>query len=277
MKKKYLFQNKRLMIYYLLLCFVCFLVFVFGYIFTFYLNYDYEVYYPTIYTFLFSVFGIFFGIVFLYIVYLLGKYYQKLYEEFHFQVQDSFLKDESLSHKIFYKLKSKYYHDLFEQLRKMNETQLNQKGDFVNLESIINQYKNEFSQNMIINTIMSYKLNLPENSQISVENHIHLSTQTFVSDIDLSSLFFNLLDNALNATRCSSQPSLIINIDEKYNCLRIQIQNTYDKNHITQNKKGHGYGLRIIQDIVNTYQGEMIIQKDDMFCVTVYLYQEESL
>lgn len=140
MKKKDLFQSQRILIYYLLLCFVCFLVFVVGYTFTFYLNYDYEFYYPNIYTFLFSVFGIFFGIVFLYIVYLLGKYYQKLYEKFHFQVQESFLKDESLSHKTFYELKSKYYHDLFEQLRKMNETQqLNQKGDFVNLESIINQ------------------------------------------------------------------------------------------------------------------------------------------
>ena len=50
-------------------------------------------------------------------------------------------------------------------------------------EETINQYQNEYSQNMIMNTILSYKLNLSENQDIIVETDIHVSSKTFLYNL----------------------------------------------------------------------------------------------
>ena len=99
----------------------------------------------------------------------------------------------------------------------------------------------------------------------------------FLSDIDLSSLMFNLIDNAINATKLCQRPFIKLHIEEKYHCLKVQIENSYDPKQMIEKKQGHGYGLRIIRDIVAAYHGDMTLkQEDGWFDVTIFLYEGES-
>ena len=110
---------------------------------------------------------------------------------------------------------------------------------------------------MIMNTILSYKLNLPENQDIIVESDIHVSSKTFLSEIDLSSLMFNLIDNAVAAARDTNDKTVTIKIISKNDMLLIEISNSANKepNFITTKGKGHGNGMMIIKEIVSSLGG----------------------
>ena len=276
MKRVTLFKNKKLNRYFIFMCFFCFLVLFISYFFTYSLDYSYQTYHPNFYTFLFSFISVFFGVVFLMIVYLLGQYYQQLYQRFYYHIQQELWQEKQLLHSTIQDTKTHYYQQLFQQLQNIN-TKQSHSLHLEDLEATINQYQNEYSQNMIMNAILSYKLNLPENQDIIVESDIHVSSKTFLSDIDLSSLMFNLIDNAIKATKLCQQPSIKICIEEKYHCLKVQIENSYDPKQIIERKPEHGYGLKIIRDIVAAYHGDMTLKrKDGWFDVTIFLYEGEN-
>ncbi len=276
MKRVILFKNKKINRYFIFMCFVCFLALSISYFFTYILDYSYQTYHPSFYTFIFSFISVFFGVVFLMIVYLLGQYYQQLYQRFYYHIQQELWQEKQLSYATIQDIKTHYYQQLFQQLKNI-DTKQSHSLHLEGLEATINQYQNEYSQNMIMNTILSYKLSLPENQDIIVESDIHVSSKTFLSDIDLSSLMFNLIDNAINATKLCQQPFIRIHIEEKYHCLKVQIENSYDPKQIIERKSGHGYGLKIIRDIVAAYHGDITLkQEDGWFDVTIFLYEGES-
>ena len=78
----------------------------------------------------------------------------------------------------FQDIKIHYYQQLSLQLKNI-DTKQSHSLHLEGLEATINQYQNEYSQNMIMNTILSYKLNLPENQDIIVESDIHVFSKTF--------------------------------------------------------------------------------------------------
>ncbi len=114
---------------------------------------------------------------------------------------------------------------------------------------------------------------------------VHVPENISIAAIDLCSVFFNLLDNALEA--CQQQPEagakrfigIKAGISREY--LIIEIKNS-KKNEIkmrngkiiTQklNSKIHGLGLSIVQEIAEKYDGVFDIKfTDDTFTVYVAL------
>ena len=113
---------------------------------------------------------------------------------------------------------------------------------------------------------MSYEILLPE--ELSVDT------------ADLSSVFFNLMDNAIEACNTSGNPNpeirLSANISNGF--LTVYMHNTKNQAQIfthqtTKSNSGiHGYGLSIIEDICQRYNGSyQWINHEGMFDSIVLL------
>lgn len=275
MIRKCLFENKKLNYFYLIFCFVIFIFGLVNYILFFIFEYRYDFFYPNFFTFIFSLFSLLSGIIFLFVIYRLGKYYQNLYDIFDYKNQQSYLEEQFVFQESFQLIEKQYFQNIYYQLNLLDQSQTNEfEQDIVFLENAIQRYKNTYSQNMIIDSLLLYKFHAPQYQHIQINTDIHVPVKSFVSDIDLSSLLFNLVDNALNGACQSSEPEIFLSIEEKYHCLKIQIQNSYVSNQIVSSDKYHGYGLKIIKDIVKRYHGEIYIKKQDKFEVIAYLYEE---
>lgn len=99
--------------------------------------------------------------------------------------------------------------------------------------------------------------------------NIHYSYNIDICDIkinikDLCSILFNLIDNASQNISVNN-PDVYIQIVQQFNDLIITVSNSFDKSFtLTQNKgKEHGYGLQIVEEIVNKYNGNMNIEMQD--------------
>ena len=101
-------------------------------------------------------------------------------------------------------------------------------------------------------------------------------------DIDLSILFANLFDNAIDA--CSNKPEksmiyLTVGYEKAY--LNIVMKNTVEKPVLPHNpdlvttkkdKTKHGYGLKTVEDIVKKYDGiKKYYEKENWFYADIWL------
>ena len=108
------------------------------------------------------------------------------------------------------------------------------------------------------------------------ENHIkfsmegNLSALDFMEDVDVCVLFSNLLDNAIeanmNVARLMRYIELSVRIVNKL--LYIQLDNPFDDNSRNKPNKTngdvHGIGLQNVREIVDKYEGQLGIEKDDI-------------
>ena len=117
-----------------------------------------------------------------------------------------------------------------------------------------------------------------EHIQVSYE--ILLPEKISIDTTDLSSIFFNLLDNAIEACNASGNPDpeirLSANISNGF--LTIYMHNTKNPlqsftHKTTKSEPGsHGYGLSIIEDICQRYNGSyQWIDHNDTFDSIVLL------
>lgn len=104
---------------------------------------------------------------------------------------------------------------------------------------------------------------LAEHSGINVNYQIFLPEKSLIQPTDLSSVLFNLLDNAIEA--CSSsgfdKPHLSLSLTTSKGFLSILVRNSknplevFDHNTTKENTFYHGLGLSIIEDICRKYDG----------------------
>lgn len=122
----------------------------------------------------------------------------------------------------------------------------------------------------ILNVILSRYKKQCDDRHITFIADIRSGTINFLSDTELTSLYCNLLENAIEATGNIQNPYIEINTTKRENtsfvvitvinsCLINPFSNAHDGKLIThKSEKGkHGYGLKSIQKIVNTHHGNM--------------------
>lgn len=112
-----------------------------------------------------------------------------------------------------------------------------------------------FSGNSVVDSIINFKINL--NPDINFETNLMVKKEINIPENKLSSLLFNLIDNAVAAARDTNDKTVTIKIISKNDMLLIEISNSTNKepSFITTKGKGHGNGMMIIKEIVSSLGG----------------------
>lgn len=123
------------------------------------------------------------------------------------------------------------------------------------------------TKNKFLDIILSKYTDICNSKEIKFETHIMTDNLNFISDFDLSTLFNNILDNAVEAASKSTVKFInleIVNSLTSYH--KITVINSSDieptgknGNLITtkKNKSIHGFGTKSIRKTIKKYNGEM--------------------
>ncbi|MEG2148760.1 MAG: GHKL domain-containing protein [Clostridiales bacterium] len=146
------------------------------------------------------------------------------------------------------------------------------------LDELCGSYKEnlsvKLSPNMPTNAVLINKKHLCEENKIAFECDIRLDKDIGISDVDMVSAVANIMDNAIEA--CKRQPDG----EEKFlkfyavlqkGCLVLEAKNSCNKDEKLLNvgdtskhkKSDHGFGLAIIKDIADRYDGDFKITAEN--------------
>ena len=139
--------------------------------------------------------------------------------------------------------------------------------------------------NRVLNIILNKMYDLSKLMNIKFNCAVLISDDISIDSLDLCSCFYNLIDNALNANMnnpntgdafISVKASVIGNflVIKQSNSFYNKIEKNLRGEFITskESKDSHGFGLKIIEDICERYDGYCEFEvKDGVFCSTVGL------
>lgn len=122
----------------------------------------------------------------------------------------------------------------------------------------------KFCNNRIVNAVLFDKTTIAEKDGIKIIDNIILDDNISITDFDICRIFINLLDNSINALKNYNDNDKIIFISCKKdnNNIYIKCENKFSENNkkFKKNSELHGYGLKIVKDIAQKYDGDLIIE-----------------
>lgn len=136
---------------------------------------------------------------------------------------------------------------------------------------IVNEYDSTFkTSNNALNAVLTEKKQICLRKNIEFTCIINGECLSFLNEVEVYSLFGNLLDNAIEATEKvdPNKRTISLNINQKGKLILIYIYNTYqdnlkiESNKLITTKKdsiNHGFGLKSIENIVKKYNGDLKI------------------
>lgn len=138
--------------------------------------------------------------------------------------------------------------------------------------------------NQEIDAILNYMIGKAQSKGCKVETQIQVPNECFISKMDLNVLLSNLLDNALEALERVEQRYLYISMKYQKGVFAMCIKNSYDGTLIKKGKKyitrkndieNHGIGLQNVNEVIEKYNGEQIIETiNGLYIITILLYVE---
>lgn len=161
-----------------------------------------------------------------------------------------------------------------------------------NLNKIIHNCSNaenvSNSGNSTVDAIINFKYTTARENGIEFRLKIFIPDELPIEQCDIGVVLGNAIDNAIEAVRkCKSSKKVIeISMGVKKEAWIIVIKNPYE-NDIKRDRNGrilstkteeyrYGYGLKLIERIVEKYQGEVIIDtKNEKFSLTMVLNFKE--
>lgn len=130
------------------------------------------------------------------------------------------------------------------------------------------------TQNKLLDVILSKYSDLCDDKGILFKTEIMSENLKFINSYDISALFNNMLDNAVEAAVTSSEKSIYIEIANSLNSYhKIVVINSCDNEPYSKegklitkkkNKEVHGLGTKSIKKIVKKYHGEMNWEYDNV-------------
>lgn len=144
------------------------------------------------------------------------------------------------------------------------------------------------TSNKLLDLIIDKYNYLSEKQGITFEKNIHTSKFDFITQTDLTSIFNNLLDNAVESARKSKDKLITLSINSFGNIIFLELSNSCDfpprssnEKLLTTKKDGglHGYGFKSITKSVKKYDGDIEWEyKEDekLFCTTVFFPMKEE-
>jgi sensor histidine kinase regulating citrate/malate metabolism len=144
-----------------------------------------------------------------------------------------------------------------------------------NINDIIYSFEmNEFTDNRMLNIILNDKKRVAEQNNIAFLCKVDNIDLSFIDNIDLTTIFANLLDNAIEACMgIVDEKKIIVQVGAFNNLIMINIKNTVKVipviigTDIKSSKENHnGLGLGNVTKVINKYNGDFNIQFiDNMF------------
>lgn len=133
----------------------------------------------------------------------------------------------------------------------------------------------KYTDNPVLNCLLSDKKRVADRSGISFKIEIDEVNINFMKPIDITTLFGNLIDNALEACKkCNGEKHIGLYIKEYNEMISIRIENHVDKPVVTKsgkiehkNTKRNGVGLLNIQRCIEDYLGSIIYKYSDPLLV----------
>lgn len=140
------------------------------------------------------------------------------------------------------------------------------------LDEITNDFKKlkikKYCANTITNVILNQTARRCKEADIEFNVNAELPQELGINDIHLCSIFNNLLNNAVKANEFVEQDRFItVNCSIKGNYMHVSVENTFAPAHKREKRKG--YGMFILKDIANRYDGEYSVsRKKNIFQAT---------
>lgn len=183
----------------------------------------------------------------------------------------------------------KLYHDINNHIYCIDNLKNNSKevNEYVNnLKDEIKEFKSIYNTgNMILDIIINEKSELCNKKGIKFICDINFSKVNFIKPIDVSSIFANILDNAIEA--CDKIHDKNINkyirvkgtISKSYFVLKCENSKVnsikINKNRLITDKMDkfmHGIGIQSIKSSLEKYNGEILFEdKKDKFILNIYI------
>ncbi len=180
----------------------------------------------------------------------------------------------------------KQRHDLHHHLiaiRELSENKNEKLSQYLDslIQNIPTSYK-KYCENKAVSAILSHYAAICEEEQISFESRLIVpeTSKTPLSG-DLSIIFGNLLENAIEACMKIDKDKRFIRISSNvnYELLVITMDNCYDGSFVSENgrfrsakRKDFGIGLSSIQSVARKYHGDAKFEdKDGYFQSSVYM------
>lgn len=236
-----------------------------------------------------------------YIFLLADSFFIILVNIYLFHLLDAFAENKDLKYKLaLYESQSRsnynYYakqvegyktalaviHDVRKHIRIIEE--LKEEGAQVELKSYMNQFEdillpllnNHYVDNVILNIIINDKVSYCRKHDICFEVTCPGVNVDFMEQVDITTVFGNILDNAIEACEASKEKRMSLTISSFNEFIYVQLSNTFSGNirmnekgkPITSKGEGHGIGLENVEKALKKYNGEMqcwVI--DDLFTI----------
>lgn len=135
--------------------------------------------------------------------------------------------------------------------------------------------------NDFLDIIIKDKWKIAKEKNIDLTVIIDFNNIDFIEPLDISTIFGNSIDNAIEATEKLKQDKRVILVKAGAinNFVSIVVENNYDENNKLNNKKTskkdtflHGYGISNIKNAVEKYNGTCTITKEkDKFILKILI------
>lgn len=178
-------------------------------------------------------------------------------------------------------------HDVRHHITLMQEYLSN--GDYASLKSYLDAYGKSlpddslvrFCENAAANAVLLYFAQQAKNCGIDYDVKADIPNDTVVSEIDISVLFGNLLENALDACKAErgGDRKIVVRASAVGGSLCVTVDNTYtgtlqyapDGTPVSCKHPGFGLGTRSVRSIAERYHGVCKLEaKNGMFYASVY-------
>ncbi|WP_042274382.1 ATP-binding protein [[Clostridium] dakarense] len=197
--------------------------------------------------------------------------------EYYLSIQESHMKVKKL------------YHDINNHICTIDNLKNNSKevNEYVNnLKDEIKEFKSTYNTgNMILDIIINEKSELCTKKGIKFICDINFSKVNFIKPIDVSSIFANILDNAIEACDkiCDENINKYIRIKGTINksffvlkCENSKVNSIkINKNILLTDKMDkfmHGIGIQSVKSSLQKYNGEILFEdKKDKFTLNIYI------
>ncbi len=251
------------------------------------------VYYAQIYIDLFGV-GLLLGNMV--ILLALNLYYPKMIE---ITEKNNLLQNEIMLYNQQEKLQFQYYEELERKYGESRRIIHDIRNHIIAMEELSKESNNEkalsytkgihqmlndlgqkyYSSNKVLNIILNDKVSRMNSLEIHSDIRIGDVDLRVIEDIDITVIFGNILDNAIEAATESSDKELTLRIDQVQDFISIRLTNSVIMQPVKQGglykskKKDHtGIGLKNVKRAVEKYHGDLQFEgQDKNFSVSIML------